>query len=848
MKFVWLVIAALSLSLNAQQAAPSAATTVPRLVNFSGSATDAQGKVISGIAGVTFAIYKEQYEGAPLWLETQNVQADARGHYTVQLGATEPDGLPLDLFTSGEARWLGARVNGGEEQRRVLLLSVPYALKAADAETIGGLPPSAFVLNVPVSSSGGGMNNGATTAKASAPAIANTSSDVTTTGGTVGAVPVFNTSTNIQNSILTQSGTTSLNVAGALKLPATGTATSTAGKNSQPQNFVASSFNSSTSTAENQTFQWRAEPASNDTTSPSGTLNLLYGLGATTPTETGLKLSSMGVFTFASGQTFPGTGTISGITTASGSGLAGGGTSGALSLNVPAAGITNAMLASSKITLNASAAGGLTTPGAMTLGSTNTIGLKTCGANQILQYSGTAWGCASPGTGTGTVTSVGSGAGLTGGPITTSGTLSVANAGVTNAMLQNSSVTVSAGSGLTGGGSVALGGSTSLSINTAVVPELAAANTFTNLQTINAANVFPALSITNTSGDGITISTSGSATVGVDVENAGLYGVVGTGNYQGGYFYGNSGGSYSENETDSDGAVAAYAYEFGTTKLDFGFWGYSASTVGVGVYGQAVQASVTGGDVIGGNPVGIWGDGGGGTSVSGTSYAVIGTADDGYGVAGYNDSEIAPTALFQNNISDPDDYGIVLTAYGSKYGGECDIDVEGNLLCTGIESEVAPVDGGARKVALNAVQSPEAWFEDAGSGQLSGGQAVVSIESVFGQTVNTGVEYHVFLTPNGDCKGLYVAEKSAASFVVKELGGGTSSIAFDYRIMAKRKSFENVRLTDVSKTFTIRNRPVRSAAHAKHLPSAQSIREQEQEHAKLRTAARLGGPVSNKKQ
>jgi hypothetical protein len=119
------------------------------LVNFSGRAADAQGKAIFGIAGVTFAIYKEQSEGAPLWMETQNVQADARGNYTIQLGTTKPEGLPLELFSSGEARWLGVRVNGGEEQPRVLLLSVPYALKAADAETVGGLPASAFVLAAP---------------------------------------------------------------------------------------------------------------------------------------------------------------------------------------------------------------------------------------------------------------------------------------------------------------------------------------------------------------------------------------------------------------------------------------------------------------------------------------------------------------------------------------------------------------------------------------------------------------------------------------------------------------------------------------------------------------------------
>src|ERR1700686_2734113 len=130
----------------AQQGATTSSATVPRLVNFSGKTADAQGKPISGIAGVTLAIYKDQYEGSPLWLETQNVQADTKGNYTVQLGATKPDGLPLDLFSSGEARWLGVAINGGTEQPRVLLLSVPYALKALDADTLGGRPASSFMI------------------------------------------------------------------------------------------------------------------------------------------------------------------------------------------------------------------------------------------------------------------------------------------------------------------------------------------------------------------------------------------------------------------------------------------------------------------------------------------------------------------------------------------------------------------------------------------------------------------------------------------------------------------------------------------------------------------------------
>ena len=132
------------------------------------------------------------------------------------------------------------------------------------------------------------------------------SSNVTTTGGTVNAIPLFTTATNIQSSILTQTGTTGLNVLGKLTLPAAGVATASGGKNSLSEGFVASAFNSTTSTAVAQTFQLQAEPAGNNTAAASGTLNLLYGSGTNAATETGLKISNKGVITFALGQTFPG--------------------------------------------------------------------------------------------------------------------------------------------------------------------------------------------------------------------------------------------------------------------------------------------------------------------------------------------------------------------------------------------------------------------------------------------------------------------------------------------------------------------------------------------------------------
>jgi Chaperone of endosialidase len=294
----------------------SSDVTVPPMVQFTGVLTDVNGKALTGLTGVTFYLYKDQQGGAPLWMETQNVQPNQTGHYSVMLGSTTSQGLPTDLFASGEARWLAVQPQGQEEKPRVMLLSVPYALKAGDAQTVGGLPPSAFVLAAPPAVNAASATGGSEAASVSSA----TSSDVTTAGGTVDTIPLFTTATNVQNSLLTQSGTKAINVGGKLNLPALGTATASTGFNSRPQDFVASAYKSTSKAAVPQTFQLQAEPTGNDTATASGTLNLLYTSGTGTPTETGLKISNKGLITFASGQTFPtvtGNETVTGELTAS---------------------------------------------------------------------------------------------------------------------------------------------------------------------------------------------------------------------------------------------------------------------------------------------------------------------------------------------------------------------------------------------------------------------------------------------------------------------------------------------------------------------------------------------------
>src|SRR5580693_7204996 len=152
---VWLLLICSVVSLYPQEAAQAAASAVvPPVVKFSGVLTDTSNKPLAGTVGVTFSLYKEAQGGPALWVETQNVTLDKAGHYTAMLGSTTSQGLPADVFASGEARWLGVQVQGEAEQPRTVLMSVPYALKALDAETIGGKPLSALQLAAPNGGSG----------------------------------------------------------------------------------------------------------------------------------------------------------------------------------------------------------------------------------------------------------------------------------------------------------------------------------------------------------------------------------------------------------------------------------------------------------------------------------------------------------------------------------------------------------------------------------------------------------------------------------------------------------------------------------------------------------------------
>jgi hypothetical protein len=124
--------------------------------------------------------------------------------------------------------------------------------------------------------------------------------------------------------------------------------------------------------------------------------------------------------------------------------------------------------------------------------------------------------------------------------------------------------------------------------------------------------------------------------------------------------------------------------------------------------------------------------------------------------------------------------------------------VTGSLFVTGpIKAAVVPHPDGSQR-ALYAVESPESWFEDFGRAELVDGLARVDIDTDFTAVANTEADYHVFLTPEGESNGLYVANREAGSFEVREQQRGHATLTFSYRIVARRKDVAAERLPRVT--------------------------------------------------
>ena len=111
------------------------------------------------------------------------------------------------------------------------------------------------------------------------------------------------------------------------------------------------------------------------------------------------------------------------------------------------------------------------------------------------------------------------------------------------------------------------------------------------------------------------------------------------------------------------------------------------------------------------------------------------------------------------------------------------------IIGNGAVSTIVQDTNGDKKVMF-APEAPEVLFEDYGTGQLINGTANISIDPIFTNNIVVDQDHplKVFIQLEGDCNGVYVTNKSASSFTVKELQNGTSNVSFSYHIVANRKN------------------------------------------------------------
>jgi hypothetical protein len=649
---------------------------VPRLIRFGGALKEGANKPLQGAQDVTFSLYREEEGGEPLWSETQTVEADVQGRYAVLLGAMHPEGLSTDLFTSGEARWLGVSVGRLPEQPRILLVAVPYALKAADADTLGGKPATAFVVTDQLKDQ------------------VRTELSSQESSGKLGG-----------KTFSTLVGTTSATPQAALTSPTSGAAI-TSGQSS----FACTTTTPCVTVSQSSTgfgIQSSAKTLA------------LYGLATQTAgTAYGVQgrtasTGGRGVFGYATATT--------------------GGTIGVYGLALSTSGIG--------VFGDATAAAGATRG---VIGRTASIG----GIG--------VWGYATK--------TLGSTTGVRGDVWSINGIPGIfdnrANGKILSGRVNGDErFYVNGDGGATG---------------------LYASGSSTGVVGSGYAGV---------AGSGLATGVSGYASSGTGVFGSGYYqGVFGiSDNYQGVYgLSGNNTGVYGEGHVN--GVYGLSGTDTGVYGDGYihGMYGYSASDTGVGGYGyyQGVSGSS--------DYTGVYGSGGT-AGVRGESYSSgVGVWGIGwsYGVNGYAYASDGAGVYGESPL-----YGV----YGKSHpqAGGIAVYADGDIAYTG--SIIAPVAllSSNRVVSLNAMQSPENWSEDFGSGQLQSGAAEIALDPTFAETVNTEAGYHVFVTPSGNCEGLYVARKGDSGFEVRELKGGKSNVAFDYRIVARRRGYETVRLQQV---------------------------------------------------
>lgn len=129
-------------------------------------------------------------------------------------------------------------------------------------------------------------------------------------------------------------------------------------------------------------------------------------------------------------------------------------------------------------------------------------------------------------------------------------------------------------------------------------------------------------------------------------------------------------------------------------------------------------------------------------------------------------------------------------------GGNVDISggnltVHKDFMCTGTKKRIVDTENyDIRSQYCYETATP--MFGDIGTAQTDEtGECYISIDDIFAETVNTGIEYQVFLQKEGQ-GDLWVEEKTPTYFTVK----GTENLKFSWEIKAIQRDYEFERLEE----------------------------------------------------
>ena len=308
-------------------------------------------------------------------------------------------------------------------------------------------------------------------------------------------------------------------------------------------------------------------------------------------------------------------------------------------------------------------------------------------------------------------------------------------------------------------------------------------------------------------------STTGKAAISASTQNG--YGVYGFTTGGGVGLYGSSSTGYGVYATTTSGS----GYGLVGVESGGGVGTYGSTSSGIGVEGVASNGS------------GLYGS-------ASTGAAATLNSNTGYGVIARSAGNAAATVFSQNTNGNATDmratyiallgrapsggYPIVATD-PSGANNLFYVDGSGNVSYKGGLFHFSTIGRGLTVKSFTA-DATEPTVEDTGTARLVNGAASVRLDRTFAGSIEANNGYRVFVTPNGDTRGLFVATKTADGFIVREAQGGRSSVTFDYRIVATALGHTGQRMAVTSDASGIGPAPRAVAGAAPAAPAAPRLK------------------------